>query len=252
MKIIFPTRGTKLRYPFGSVIQGWSENFALYHAVNPNLNGHPGIDIIPTTGYGEDILSPHDGVIAKIAYIENGYGNEIAILSPRYPDGHYICSFLCHLTPEILVTEGQTVKEGDVVAKMGNSGFVVSGGVPYWGQANPDHKGTHCHWKTLWLTDATDHSNTSFLGKDYLIRDYGNGFDSSFDPLTLLGETMTNSYLIQVNKKDGTKEFAVALPATTEDALIDKCLNTDIPLPTLENGKKVDWANVQPKFTINE
>lgn len=63
---------------------------------------------------------------------------------------------------------------------------------------------------------------------------------------------MSNTYLIQLNKKDGTKEFALSLPATTEDALIDKALNTGYPLPTLNNGKNVDWPNVQPRFVINE
>ncbi len=63
---------------------------------------------------------------------------------------------------------------------------------------------------------------------------------------------MPNSYLIQLNKKDGTKEFAVALPATNESALIDKTLNTGVQLPTVNNGQNVDWANVMPRFVINE
>ena len=70
--------------------------------------------------------------------------------------------------------------------------------------------------------------------------------------LTLTPKLMTNSYLIQLNKKDGTKEYAIAAPATKEDTLIDKCLSAGLPLATLNNGQNVDWSNVQPRFIINE
>lgn len=225
MQIVFPTRGLNARYPKGQIIQGFGENYALYHSLNPNLKGHPGIDIVPVIGYGEDVLAPHDGVIAKLAFIDpaliddqltgkNGYGNELAILSPKQPDGHYICSFLCHLTADRLVVEGQAVIAGQVVAKMGNSGFVVSGGVEYWGQANPDKKGTHCHWKTLWLTDPIDgHSNTSFLGKNYLMRDFDNGFDNSFDPLSLFQGDPMNQAKVVKSKKSPAIYICYPMPA---------------------------------------
>ena len=42
---------------------------------------------------------------------------------------------------------GDSVKAGDVVAKMGNSGFIVSGGVTYWGgNPPPDGRGSHLHF----------------------------------------------------------------------------------------------------------
>ena len=56
---------------------------------------------------------------------------------------------------------------------------------------------------------------------------------------------MTNVKLI----KNGS-EFAYYVPATSEEALIDKALNFGYPLPTLDNGKRVDWSKIKPDFTL--
>lgn len=58
-------------------------------------------------------------------------------------------------------------------------------------------------------------------------------------------KNMTNVKLI----KNGS-EFAYYVPATSEEALIDKALNFGYPLPTLDNGKRVDWSKVKPDFTL--
>lgn len=85
------------------------------------------------------------------------------------------------------------------------------------------------------------------------VKNFSDGYQiQSQYQLILIPKLMTNTYLVQLNKKDGTKEFAYALPATDEGAMIDKALNTGYPLPTLNNGKNVDWPNVQPRFVVNE
>ena len=58
-------------------------------------------------------------------------------------------------------------------------------------------------------------------------------------------KNMTNVKLI----KNGS-EFAYYVPATSEEALIDKALNFGYPLPTLDNGKRVDWSKIKPDFTL--
>lgn len=58
-------------------------------------------------------------------------------------------------------------------------------------------------------------------------------------------KTMTNVKLI----KNGS-EYAFYVPATNEQALIDKALNFGYPLPKTNNGQNVDWANVKPDYTM--
>lgn len=55
-----------------------------------------------------------------------------------------ICTVYCHLD-EIAVEPGQVVKQGDLLGYEGNTGFVVSGGTQYWGDA-PAGKGVHLHF----------------------------------------------------------------------------------------------------------
>jgi hypothetical protein len=103
------------------------------------------------------------------------------------------------MTEEKLVTVGQHVKAGDVVGRMGNSGFVVSGGVPYWGQANPDKKGTHLHWtvKRMIPVETGQPSNEAYLNQAYKVINNNNGFQGAFDNAELFkGKTMIE--LVQV------------------------------------------------------
>lgn len=70
--------------------------------------------------------------------------------------------------------------------------------------------------------------------------------------LILTPKIMTNVYTILRTMKDGTKELAFGLPATSETAGIDKALNLGLPIPTLNNGKNIDWANFTPTYSVNE
>jgi len=56
--------------------------------------------------------------------------------------------FYWHCLPVFPVKEGCMVKQGQIVAQMGNSGFVRSSGkvVPIEGRSKPPYKGTHLHW----------------------------------------------------------------------------------------------------------
>lgn len=63
--------------------------------------------------------------------------------------------------------------------------------------------------------------------------------------ITLKPKNMSNAKLV----KNGN-EWGFYLPATNEQAMIDKANNLGIALPTLNNGTQVDWPNVKPDISI--
>ena len=75
-------------------------------------------------------------------------GREVWVYSPlldgEAPMNSRVCTVYCHLD-EIAVEPGQVVKQGDLLGYEGNTGFVVSGGTQYWGDA-PAGKGVHLHF----------------------------------------------------------------------------------------------------------
>lgn len=73
----------------------------------------------------------------------------------------------------------------------------------------------------------------------------------AFFALKLKNKSMTNTKLVQVQKTDGTKEVGFYLPAMSPDALKDKGMNFDVPIPTLTDGS-VDWANLKYDFIIKQ
>jgi murein DD-endopeptidase MepM/ murein hydrolase activator NlpD len=84
---------------------------------------HLGIDIGGQEG--ADIVSPADGVVVRIALEDKedtGGGGNVAYID-HYINGRYIQTRYMHLaTDSIKVSEGDTVKAGEVIAKLGNTG----------------------------------------------------------------------------------------------------------------------------------
>jgi murein DD-endopeptidase MepM/ murein hydrolase activator NlpD len=175
-------------YPQGSVTQWFGLNPFRYNSIcYPDsalpsrkycMAGHNGIDIVAP--WGTPLLAVVDGIIGDIKNSPEGYGKhlrlyrEVGGLAEEWTYGH--CS-------EILVKEGQEVKAGDIIAKMGNTGFVVSGATPFW-KYNP-YAGTHLHlgkryWR-LWNGNGT--YNATVAGKFKLVEavDYYNGYFGSVD-----------------------------------------------------------------------
>lgn len=123
---------------------------------NPQSFGgnHTGIDICPASfAYGTFLVAPEDVIIKEVIdqetfavkFIENlskGFG--VLMTSVRDPNVDYL---YWHCLPNIPVRKGQLVKQGDVISQMGNSGFVMSGGVlvPIEHRNNPPYLGTHLH-----------------------------------------------------------------------------------------------------------
>ena len=90
---------------------------------------------------------------------------------------------------KILVQNGQKVKAGDALCLEGNTGFVVSGSTPYWGNA-PAGKGTHLHFGIYPLIQGTDKGNAYWInGQGYIKEFPNNGYNGATDPLRFYLET---------------------------------------------------------------
>lgn len=172
-------------YPHGDITQLFGMNPTLYSAVSDlRIKGHNGWDI--ARPYGTPVLAVCDGYIADVKDSPDGYGRHIRLISNKQDDGSYYEITYGHLS-EIKVSIGQRVTRGNVIGNCGNSGFVVSGGTPYWGGANPDNRGTHLHLTIRRLTDLANLYNPAPLlypgdKYGYNVEDYTNGFSGAIDP----------------------------------------------------------------------
>ncbi len=87
------------------------------HPISGGKNYHTGVDIgMPQ---GTEILAGHDGTVT-LAGNAGGYGLCVAIEGEAY-EGHSLTTKYGHCS-QILVSAGQEVKAGDVVAKVGSTG----------------------------------------------------------------------------------------------------------------------------------
>ena len=87
------------------------------HPISGEKNYHTGVDIgMPE---GTEILAGHDGTVT-LAGNAGGYGLCVAIEGEAY-EGHTLTTKYGHCS-QILVSAGQEVKAGDVIAKVGNTG----------------------------------------------------------------------------------------------------------------------------------
>lgn len=121
-------------------------------------SGHKAIDL--HSKYGTFLVAPENCWIERIITgdtfndsledLSRGYG--IVMKSVEYDREH----FYFHCLPIFPVNVGDIVKQGQIVAQMGNSGFVISGGkvVPIEDRLKPPFKGTHLHY-ALKVNDQT-------------------------------------------------------------------------------------------------
>ena len=87
------------------------------HPISGEKNYHTGIDI--AMAQGTDILAGHDGEVT-MAGEAGGYGLCVAIEGEAYED-HTLMTKYGHCS-QLLVSVGQEVKAGDVIARVGNTG----------------------------------------------------------------------------------------------------------------------------------
>lgn len=87
------------------------------HPISGEKNYHTGVDI--GMAQGTEILAGHDGTVT-MAGNAGGYGLCVAIEGEAY-EGHTLTTKYGHCS-QILVSVGQEVKAGDVIAKVGSTG----------------------------------------------------------------------------------------------------------------------------------
>jgi murein DD-endopeptidase MepM/ murein hydrolase activator NlpD len=173
------------QYPKGDVTQYFGENKALYSRLN--LAGHNGIDIVAP--HGSPMYAVESGIVVESRYatdpVKDLGGHCVRIITHGkecrvWTYGH--CS-------KLHVKQGDIVEEGQHIADMGNTGFVISGATPYW-ELNP-FAGTHLH---LGLRNVTRNlRGWAYEGSDIKMKVYDleNGFKGSVDPYSLLKTVST-------------------------------------------------------------
>lgn len=181
------------KWPNGNVVQLWGENPALYSAAagrfddfHTYVGGHMGIDI--ATKHRDPVYAAHDGIVTITHGSRTGQGGlEVWLTSPdlddETPGNSRVSTVYCHLD-EYVVKVGNQLKQGDLIGYEGNTGFVVSGGTTYWGNA-PAGKGTHLHFG-LYEYKKDQWGNWQAR--------YVNVLRNTSEPLQYLTETPENPY----------------------------------------------------------
>jgi murein DD-endopeptidase MepM/ murein hydrolase activator NlpD len=105
----FPTHDP-VRYAFVS-----SKFGARIHPITHQLSFHEGIDYIPT--FDTNAYSTMNGRVMSVSHSKDGYGNMVMIEHP-----HGVKTLYGHLN-KIYVKENQTINPGQVIGKIGNTGF---------------------------------------------------------------------------------------------------------------------------------
>lgn len=152
-----------------------------YFGVNPKdyqPNGHTGLDMVAK--YGTWLSAPNDCKVVNVITVTN-IGTSLAPLRRGFgivlqqiadPTIYYL---YWHCLPVFPIRIGDIVKQGDIVAQMGNSGFVMKGGkvVPIEDRNKSPYLGTHVHYEkftesngvreylnplteTIWSTEIKD------------------------------------------------------------------------------------------------
>jgi len=169
-----------LDYAKGDVTQWYAENPVLYGTIG--LAGHNGIDIVAP--HGSPMYAVEGGTVVDVKDTPDGYGRHLRIITHgEYGD---ICrEWTYGHCDKILVSQNDVVKEGQLIANMGNTGFVVSGKTPYW-EYNP-FAGTHLHLGVRQVKrvrlNGWSYPNNSILIQTL---NYGNGYKGSIDPRPFL------------------------------------------------------------------
>lgn len=115
------------------------------HPISGEKNYHTGVDI--GMAQGTEILAGHDGTVT-LAGNAGGYGLCVAIEGEAY-EGHTLTTKYGHCS-QLLVSVGQEVKAGDVIAKVGSTG---------------NSTGPHLHFEARQDSAPADLTGTALLAE---------------------------------------------------------------------------------------
>jgi hypothetical protein len=135
-QLIWPVQGARITQRFGDRYEYYKQHFDI-------LGGHNGIDFgLPA---GSPIYATADGVVSMAQDDPAGYGLFIRLYHPHVTLG----SLYAHCS-ELLVQEGTTVTQGQIIAKVGSTGN-STGDHLHWELCAQDNSGyvnvTHGHSK---------------------------------------------------------------------------------------------------------
>ena len=125
LKVFFDDQESILRStPSIRPTKGWlSSKFGLRRStITGDVHPHKGIDI--ATNFGTDVRAPADGIVIEAGYRPD-YG-KVVVLS----HGYHLTTLYGH-NSLITVKEGQKVKRGDKIAKVGNTGRATGAHLHY-------------------------------------------------------------------------------------------------------------------------
>jgi len=134
------------------------------------LGGHPGIDWVAESG--TSVYAAHDGIVFYAHRTHDnavdgkvGYGNNIKLRARKGKEGYE--TVYAHLS-EVLVSDGELVRSGDIIGKVGDTGFSSA---------------PHLHFgiRFLWFCNDTDEVWTPCK-----IIDGDNGMLGLVDPLSYM------------------------------------------------------------------
>ena len=179
-----------LHWPKGDVMQYWSDSPTLYSNAfgqtddfHKFLGGHSGIDI--RGAHRTPVVAAHGGTVTATKTDRASLGGLcLWIQSARLDLDGTVSSITTgygHFD-ELAVKPNQKVEQGQLIGYMGNTGFVISGGTPYWGNA-PAGVGTHLHFSLYenilrngaWVPRWTNPMQNSTDPLPYLMKEQGLG-----------------------------------------------------------------------------
>ncbi|MFA7121304.1 MAG: peptidoglycan DD-metalloendopeptidase family protein [Bacilli bacterium] len=167
----------KLRYPVDYIT-----------ITNEFKSNHQAIDLGWNRNYGglnQNIYSPHDGIVVSVVdgrknnlVNKNDAGNLVKI-----KHNNQLTTRLIHLLKDsIIVKEGNIVKTGDLIAKMGNSGYAL---------------GNHLHYNVYLNSEKVNPIQYTYAYKDQIISDNS----KNKDQILYYNENIVDNYYI-VKKND--------------------------------------------------
>ncbi len=181
MELLYPVD----RWVF-PITQGFGEHPDWYRRFG--LKGHNGLDFGCRDGTAVMVCA--DGMVERVGYEADGYGNFLRV---RHEEG---VTIYAHLS-QTLVTQGDNVTGGQIVARSGWSGFVLDAN----GQRSPG--GAHLH---LTFKRYVDCRLRTF--------ERGNGFDGAVDASGYLVEAFAGTGAATQEAEERTVErLAIVLAA---------------------------------------
>ena len=177
-----PIKGMKPEmFPKGDVTQIFGVNKALYAFMG--LDGHNGQDYVRP--HGEPMFAVEDGTVLEVNNHPKGFGKHLRFLSTAKDAKGYQREWTYGHCSLIFVKVGDVVTAGQLIANMGNTGFVVSGATPFW--KNNPYAGTHLHLG-LRLMKVKTRGGWSYAGSiiKHDVIGYNNGFKGAVDPAPYL------------------------------------------------------------------